>query len=265
MTRLIPALVLLIPGAAHAACPSASTPADVHARLGSAEEALAAAEVAAFQSSVDEVTLLVPCLGERADVGLAVRVHRLEGVKRYIGGDTAGADPSLLAARGLDAAYVFPDDLFPPGHDLRVRYEAFAAEPGPTRAVAPPKEGELYFDGQATVRRPLDRATLLQLTDAQGAVRETLYLDPGEPMPSYPGRTPRRNRLLIATGATAAGAVASYGMALSTQRQFWSDSPQTKDDLEALKGRANTLVGVAGVLGAATVGGGVAVVITGPR
>ncbi len=84
---------------AEAACTTSYAPAELEQRLGAAEAAYVALDVDAFRAAAEEARLLLPCLGGALAPSVAARVHRVEGLRLYAGGDEAGARLSMAAAR----------------------------------------------------------------------------------------------------------------------------------------------------------------------
>ena len=238
-------------------CVSRSTPEAIHAVVDRADTAFASLDADAFTAATEELTLTLPCLSGLADPVLAARVHRLQGLRHYMHGQTEDAVHSLTAARALEPSFVFADDFLPPSHELRQSYESLDTAPPPTKRVSEPREGgSLYFDGTATLKRPEDRSTLYQRVTAEQLVAETRYLQATEPLPAYSAIPRLRNRLIFSSAASAALGVGAYALSWSLHNQF--EDGANRAVLEDLQGRTNATFGVALGLGAVATGTGIA-------
>jgi hypothetical protein len=244
---------------AAAACLKASSVPEVETRLGEAEVAWSALDATGFDRALDEAALLLPCLTEIAPPAFAARYHRTVALRAWGDGDVERASWSMLAARTLDPAYVFPDDLLAPDHELRVAFAGLAAEPGPTRHPPRPVGGRLYVDGDSAGRLPTDRSALAQLQDHDGAL-QTRMLRPGEPLPAYRAVPRVRNGVLVGSAVVAATGLGFYGAAWAANSRFWSpDTDPT--DLERVARTSRTWTGLsAGCVSAAAVSAVVALV-----
>jgi hypothetical protein len=266
---LLCALATLLPSVAFAACLTSSDTTQLASRLEAAEAAYVALDAEAFERALDDATLLVPCLSDVPPRELAARMHRLDGLRLFAGGDNEGALASMQAARVLDPGYRFPDETLPADHALRVAYEALPTDEG--SAVRPPQpvDGVFVFDGVEQPWRPLDRATLFQLVDGP-TVSTTRMLAPEEDLPAYRARPRARNRLLVGSGILIGLSGLFYGLAWSANDQFWeTDSGATISDYESLQAQSRTYtalsatslgLGIGGVVLAFTLADG-----SGPR
>lgn len=237
---------------AAAGCLGRSEATTLSARLTDAEAAYAALDDEGFARSMDDVTLLLPCLGDVVPAPDAARLHRMKALQQYGLGDSDAAVSSLVAARALEPAYTFPDALLPPDHELRQMYEALDDDAGDSKRPPQPREGELVFDGTPSPRRPLDHSTLVQWS-RDGQVVGTRLLQPADPLPPFDARPRDRMRLLGVSAALLAVSATSYGLAMSTHGPFWDTSSQPqRADLVRLQSESVTFTAVSvtsGVLG----------------
>jgi len=167
----------------------------------------------------------------------------------------------MKAARVLDPSYAFPDDLLPPDHALRRAYESLDTAEGRTERPPQPRDESFAFDGTRTPRRPIDRATLVQLVDPTGKVEETAWIAPSASLPPYEARPRTRNRLLVGSAALFAASAGLYGWAWTTHAPFADPSVSDLAVLDALQTKSQALTAASGValaLGA----GGVALAFT---
>lgn len=239
------------------------------------EESLDAAE-GMFARSVDRFgKLMVPvratagCLSEPIRPTIAARYHRLYALQRDPAGkfglESELVAGSLRASRALDSTYEFPPELLAEDHALRAAYAKLPPDLPATERIPAPREGMLWFDGTATLDRPLEVATFYQRTDESGAVVESTYLGSGVPLPPYERDPVRRRRLtvsMITTGAVAAGL---YTGALASEAQFKHRDADGLADLESMR-TTNRALFVASVGFGVTAGGlGLAAYLVGPQ
>ncbi len=252
-------------------CPVSATPADIDAQLVAAEKAFTDLDPNGFVIATDHLVLLQPCLDSLVSPALAARWHRVIALKLYGQKDEAGAGAAMRAAHALEPAYVWSDDLLPPG-PLRALYESAPTSVADHR-VPEPRDGALAFDGTVGFLRPSDRASVVQLLDDAGKATATSWLLPTAPLPAYVAVPRVRNRLLIGAGVAATGALATYAGSWAARSSFntWTPDPAEADPtssqqhLGALRGRANGLAAGAIVLGVAAGGGVVGAVLVGER
>ena len=259
-------------GVAHGAgCAVSATPAEIDAQLAAAEAAYSALDPSAFVVATDHVALLQPCLDAVVAPAVAARWHRVTALKLYGQGDEAGAVAAMRAARVLEPAYVWSDDLLPAG-PLRALFDAAPTEDR-ARAVPVPRDGALAFDGTVTRLRPLERASVVQLLDVSGRVTSTAWISVDGPLPAYAAVPRTRNRLLVGAGVAATGALATYAGSWAARSSFqtWTPDPSTADPaaaeakLASLRGTANGLAIGAIAFGVVAAGGAVGAVIVGER
>lgn len=216
------------------------------------------------------VKITAGCLAEPITVELAARYHRLYAIHQDPSGkfglDSGVVAASFRAARALEPAYTFPDDLLPPSHGLRAAWDALPPETPATERVRAPRHGQLWFDGTPGLERPTSAATFLQWTDATQAVVLSAYVPAGAPLPDYP-RVPVLRRGLTA-GAIGTGVVATglyTGALIAEARLKGPDPPRDLDRLRALE-RTNHGLFLGSVSSAAVaVGLGVSALLVGER
>lgn len=268
-------------GLAEAACFAPATTADVAAAIDDAEGRYAAVDVEGFLAATERAFERLPCVSDRVPRPLAAEVHRVRGLRAFVDRDVETARLAFAAARRLEPDYVFPDALVPPGNPIRLEYDASLPKELPTVAVPLPRAGYVEFDGQPTNERPSSTPTIAQLIGANGAIVETAYLLPADPMLTYtaadpgtavvplvavqppPKRRPNVVVLASAGGLAGVGAV-MYGAAAAGQARYLdADDPITdRDELEALAGRTNGLAATSYAFGIASVAlGAVAFVV----
>lgn len=244
-------MIALLTTVAHAACLKTASIAEIEVRLQQAETAWAALDGDAFTTALDDAALLLPCLTEVAPPAFAARYHRMIALRTWGTGDVERASWSMQAARTLDPAYAFPDELLAPNHDLRLAYATLPVGTGPTHHPARPRGGRLWFDGLGP-DGPTDRATLVQVQARDGSL-QTRLLRPGDALPPYDAVPRSRNALLAVSGALLAGAAGFYGAAWATHGAFYApDARHDVADLERIAARSQVYTGLA--VGAAAIG-----------
>lgn len=270
------ALVVLAPATARAAEPCAATSRDLLAAEESALSAYAALDLAGFVAATDRLEHTLDCLIEPVTRDLVAEAHRMIGLDAFIAGDRDRARLAFAAARALEPGWRFPESLFPPGHPVRAIYEEVPLDRA-SWAPLPPTSAVVRLDGRAADARPSSWPTLIQVFDVNGAVLESAYLWPGDPLPALPPalpptpalasqmappaplpaeperRGPRWGWLGVAA-ASAGGAAASYGVALATADRY-RDEDTNPAERELLRERANMLTLASGAAGLVAVGG----------
>lgn len=275
-------LTFLPAAMAAASCPAPTHAADLAAKVNSAEQAYATFEVETFASSLDEAALILPCVVDVVAPDVAAHYLRMSGLRYFIERDPTHADQAFAAARALEPGYVFPETLIPAGHSVRTHYTAVDLTLVQPIVIARPRTGQLLFDGApattgaaGTVRPGLP--AIVQVQDASGAVVETAYVLPTDPLPAYDAvplavtsaggvRRPLSPKVPLAIGAGVA-AVASgalYALSAGSRQEF--DTYREDDsiqNLSSLKARTNgEFVGALG-LGMLAVAGGVGALLVG--
>jgi len=239
----------LVAAPAHAACTFDARPERLDRSLLAAETAYVALDVDAFQTAMTEVDFMVPCMVEPVSADVAVRLHRVRGLGRFIDSDPQGARLSLQAARYLAPDYVFPEEVMPKGFELRDVYEALPGEAVATQRLPRARGGEVFVDGVQVRERPADASALVQVFVA-GDDPVSTYLGPTDPLPYYPGVDRTRTALLASAATTSLGAAALYGGAWAAHGRL--DRATNEDELQARQAQTNALVGAAGAAAVAS-------------
>lgn len=263
--------LLLLTLAAHADCPM--DVAALTASLDAAEIAFLKLDAAAFTRASSAALAGAECLATPPTPALAARLHRVRALSDFVNRDEAGATRAYAAARAISDEWPYADSQMPANHPLRQLFEdADTLSPSSTQVTAP-AEGRLELDGVVATSRPDMWPTVAVLVGADGKVKASAYLDPGEPLFPYataPAVTappvvsaPPRERRLGMPLAIAAGAslAASGGLALAAAGvgdDYWDpEGDYTQDELTGMQRRHNAMV--VGAYGAAAVGVGAGV------
>ena len=264
--------LLLVAAQAGAACEGRVPTSEIYANIEAANAAFADLDIEGFRARVAEVAGDLPCVRDPVDGHLSAEVHRLLGLRAAAEDDRIRAKEAFAAARSIEPDYRFPEHVIPPGSPVLEVYTALPLDSRRTTAVPTPAEGRLHFDGRPTVARPSGWPTLLQIYDAQGAVKQTEYLLPSDPMPAYPvpievppppppPPRPARVPLLAAAGTAviATGAMSIAGLATTAR---YNDLSTPDERLPTLRRRSNALAWAAGGGLVVSVALGAAVVVT---
>lgn len=256
--------------------PASST--DLTRAINDAEATIAQLDIEAFKAATDRLDALLPCLDDPVTRNVAAEVHRFLGIRAFADRRLDEAEQMFRAARALEPAYAFPDDLIPPGNPIRTAFEEVEyGEPRFETTPPPVNGGYLQLDGRTTNQRPLTWATLFQRYDGQGALQDTAYLLPADALPTYEiqvGEVPVEipyddpeivtKRPVALLGATVAAGLATgvlYGIAGANKSTF--ANPATPyEQIDGAADRANAFTIASAVTGTATLGLGVGVALT---
>ncbi len=258
---------------ASASCPASS--ADVQTALEDAESAFGGMDLGAFRTATDRATEQVGCLREALPRSLAARLHRAEGLRAFVDNDVVRATAAFASARAIEPNYQFPEALVPAEHPVRDRYLQQDPLSGGEAAVPRPSDGQIEIDGRPGAARPVSRPVVTQWIRADGSIPASAYLWPGEPIFDYtasaPGvatgpvveKKPRTSiPLVIGAGVAAAAAGGTWLVSNAAYQSYYGDDVAPKD-LDALRGRSNSLFFASVGTGVAALGLGVGAVVVG--
>lgn len=235
-------------------CAVARTGGELRTALEGADQAWGN-DAANFAVAVDAVRRILPCVNEPVDPATAAHVHRVEGLAAFAARDLKAARLAFSAAQGVDPAWTLPEAVAAEGSPLRAEWSGVEALPATVRLPAP-RRGELRVDGFATLQRPQERPTLVQVLDDRGRALTSAWVPVGGNLPAY-GKKPGPG-WWIAAGASAAGSGALLGAAYLADEEYRRSTSETEAD--AARAQVNGLAGVAAGAGALAVGLGVFVV-----
>lgn len=214
---------------AEAACETPASSDEVAAAVDRAEIAYGELDVEQFRIATDEAVALVSCVDETITKPLAARLHRFEGLRKFIERDLDGSKRAFAAARSIEPAYTFPTSLVPEGNPVRDEYIAMDPSVSTFETSPPVAHGYLMVDGTVTYERPKDRPAILQVLGDDGTVLISDYLGAMEPLPVYEiGKLPSAKghplRLPLAASAGGLAIVTGvfYGLAAS-EHSKWED------------------------------------------
>jgi len=262
--RTTVALLLLLPGLAHAACDAPSKNADLVEALDAAELAFGEFEVEDFKAAHALATSHLECLNEPISRTTAAEFHRVSGLSLFLDRNSPDAAKSFAAARAIEPDYSFPTDLIPPGNPMLETYTSVEPDSGATEMLARPKTGSIKLDGSGSLNRRVSLPAIFQLFDGRGAVVKSTLLAPGDALPEYEragsaapekvGGGGAKVPLMIGAGASLAIAGGLYGSGMATRSGY--QNATTVAEAESKRGLTNGLVIGAGVAGLAAVGMG---------
>lgn len=261
------------PGAKGAASPCAATSAALQESADQAWSTYASLDEDGFRAATDEMRQHLGCLVEPITRDLAASVHRLSGLRAATDGEKDRAALAFAAARALEPRWNFPESLFPKGHPFRALYEAFSLSLATWQPI-PPTSAVVRIDGHSADARPTAWPAIVQVYGPDGAVLQSAYLWPEDPMVSLPPPSPdaplgvaqvpvvKRAPWMLA-GVAAASAGASAALYLSAVRSvaLVEQGEIAPAGVETMARRANGLVlGSAGA-GALALGAGALAVV----
>ena len=268
LALLLP-LALALPARAAEVC--TATSAEVVTTEEQAENAYTALDEAGFRAASERLLGLLGCLTEPMPREQLAPVHRAVGLYYAASGDLDRARQAFAAARSIEPGWKFPESLLPAGHPVRTLYGSLPLEGG-TFEPLPVDAVRVRLDGRVATARPTAWPTLIQIYAEDGAVLQSAYLWPGDPLPELPrasvqpaaaplpaappGRAGPSWGLLGAAGVAGAGAVVLSSVWIQTAQAAGSDAtnPVARD---TLAGRANALGVGTLALGGLAVGAGV--------
>jgi hypothetical protein len=155
-------------------------------RATAAESALEALDSARFLAEATATRDGVPCVDGVLTPDQAAVVHRVFGLLARTDRRDDDVRIAFAAARAASPDLVFSEAVAPPGSPLREAYDAVPLSVGRSTPAPAPLDGEIWFDGRPSLERPAAWPTVLQRVDGAGAVVETAYLWPADPLPSWP-------------------------------------------------------------------------------
>jgi hypothetical protein len=240
MLLLLPLVLFVAPAAA--ACPTTWPAATLNERLAAAEAAYSALDTEGFQRAVEDTKLMLPCSSTLIDPALAARYHRIEALRLFVQGHEAEATESLAAAKVLEPEYRFPAEMFDASHAFRVQYDAQRSTEGKTVSVPPARKGAVAFDGVRSRRRPVERATVVQILDEHDVPASTTYLTSGAAMPAYSQGSPSQVPLLIGAGLSVAASAVLYGLAWTANDSALDPADSTLTNARLEQYQSDTLI-----------------------
>ncbi|MCO4747931.1 MAG: hypothetical protein KC912_24275 [Proteobacteria bacterium] len=220
------------------------------AALDAAEAFYVDLEEEAFRDKVNEISgLLLPCVEAQIAPELAARYHRNLALQLSAVGDEIGAQETLQAAYNAHPEFVWDDAMLAADHPLRVTYDGLQAWDAGSK-VAEPRSGSISFDGVNGRFRP-STPLIYQRFDATGRATETLYVGPGEGLPTY-SAIPRKRNTLIGCAGGALGLSGTTWLIGRAQRgslySLAADPTTSADQLDKKRGSANALAVVSTAL-----------------
>ncbi|MFT7518593.1 MAG: hypothetical protein ACI9MC_000725 [Kiritimatiellia bacterium] len=246
------------------ACETASTSKDVAGVVEQAMLTFQNADLDGFLRQSNTVEEQVACLRDQPSAAVMAAVHRTLGLRAFIERRNERAASAFRAARSLDGSFSWSNDVLPEGHPARTLYDE-AVDGGGGETVPEPAEGELRFDGQVTLERPTQRATIFQRS-VKDHYADAAYVWPGQPLPTYPLPSAGGGKLRVVLGAGAAGALLTsgvlYGIAASNASKY-RDAEVDYPNGPKLRRSANNMVVASGIAGITAVGLGTGFALAG--
>ncbi|MDP6931980.1 MAG: hypothetical protein QGG40_03650 [Myxococcota bacterium] len=171
-------------------CPTPYDNPALATRLHEAEQAFGTLDLEGFDRARDDASVMLPCLGEVIEPGVAASFHRLRGIAWYLAGDGSNAERSFAASRALDPDLGLPLELVPAGHAMREVFDAVALDNPTWEPLPAPRTARVYLDGREGPRRSRTWPSIIQVVDEDGSLQQTAYVWPDEAAPRYEVREP---------------------------------------------------------------------------
>lgn len=245
--------------------------------LDTAEARFGVRDKAGVLQSAQEAHSIVPCLNEEVTTFTSARFHRVQGLSAFLEKQPDTARLWFAASRTVQPTYLLPSSLVPEGHPLHQLYTT-AAAPVDAERIAAPAEGEIRFDGQTSLDRPLQRPTLYQYINGGGQVEISQVLKPGsaitlptpavatvETAPTTTRKLSLRTGLLAGSGAALVGAGVLYAAALNARTQYQATPvvAANRGELEQLYQSNRTLATTSGICAGTALSLGIGAVLVG--
>jgi hypothetical protein len=245
------AAIASLAAAGAADCPQTTSLAQLRTAISSAETAYAAVDLRAFEAAVESARAALPCIAEVVPPSTAASLHRAEGLSAFVASDSERARTAFGAARRIEPAFAFPEELVPEDNPVLALYAGFDLSKATALDIPAPPEGSLRVDGRPTRIRVPEVPQVVQWVDPAGAPRLTSYLWPGDPLPRWPvpGAAPvshRRRTFAIGSAIGVGVAGGLYGAAAAVHAT-WQDPATDVSRVDGLRTATNGLV-----LGSAT-------------
>ncbi len=194
------------------ACDARTDTAELQSAMERAEAAYGSLDLEGFATATNDFRRVLECLEDPVTRPVAAQVHRLQGLRAFVDQEAEYAKLAFAAARAIQGSYRFPETLIPTGNPVLVVYDAVPLTMGTSQTVSSPGlEAYWGFDGRTTDQRPVNWPTLVQRFDGSGAVADTAYLWPGDPLPLPAGAPPPIPSPLPAPDPASAPAPAERG------------------------------------------------------
>ncbi len=279
--------LLFAPSVAGAACTAGAGTQEVTAAVERAEGAFGNVDIEEFNAATDAMAALLPCVNEVIPRNTAASIHRMQGLRAFVDRDPERATQAFAAARTIEPAYRFPELLVPEGHPVLRDYDAIPIDAPVVVEIPKPAGGYIQVDGRTAYERPTAWPVLVQIVSDEGAVRDTAYLRPSDPLPQYTVEE-KVSRPVAAAGTDTVGGgpepvpvtvgpsvpiAALGGVALITSgvmylvangaSKAYHDPSTAYTELDGLRSRTNSMQVASVGLAAAGAGIGVTAVVVG--
>lgn len=281
MIRILSALVLLVPSAALAACPSG--PGSISDVAMSAEKSFGALDADGFKASIAELEEELTCAESALPPGIVAQVHKTFGLAAFLNRDLEGAKAAFRAAASIDENLALDPGYAPEGGPLHLAWQE-AQQTGP--GVRTPLPVEQWVDGLRAADRPRDVPYLLQRES--GDTLQGAWLTASAELPEWaslageggsstvtsepepvahgaekgPSKSPTTLQLATASGTALLLSGGLFAAALAQEGKFKSDTSLTWDERVDMQKRTNNLGFAAQGIGVVGLGLGATAVIS---
>ncbi|MFT5681449.1 MAG: hypothetical protein ACI8RZ_002355 [Myxococcota bacterium] len=265
-------IVFLLTDSPAEACEQDASTAELRLVIEEAEAAYIALDVADVTDRLAALDALTPCLDEALPRPDAARYHRIQGLGAFIRRDREAASQAFLSARSIEPDAALPSSLVPPGHPVQLLYASLPIDDQEYGFLPEPAGSYLLLDGRREeAQLPLSRPFVFQRIESSGAVAQTAYLWPGDPLPSFavappsmpgpiaepttsltepaltPHAPPRGKGLVLASTGLSAAATGAFLMLNRNRSTYYNSDSITLGELDETKRKVNRY-------GAATLG-----------
>ncbi len=251
---------------ASADCPSPTTLSVLQDAYARGEQSFANLDIEGLNQASDDAAQALPCLVEPITLNDAAAYHRLMGMSAFANQERDRVKAEFHAARLLQPGYAVPEEVAPQGHPMIAAYEeAVLLDEGAHEEPVPPLGGYVTVGGVRGATRRANSPAIIQVFEGDGTITQTLHLGPGEVMEMFgpPPLSETRNLrvpMLVATAATGAVALGTYGAAAKFKSDF-QDPGTPEADLSELYVRNRVSFFTSMGMGAATVALGTVTVV----
>ncbi len=247
-------------------CPSPTTLSVLQDAYARGEQSFANLDIEGLNQASDDAAQALPCLSESITLNDAAAYHRLMGMSAFANQERDRVKAEFHAARLLQPGYAVPEDVAPQGHPMIAAYdEAVLLDEGAHEEPVPPLGGYVTVGGVRGATRRANSPAIIQVFEGDGSITLTLHLGPGQVMPMFgpPPLTETRSLrvpMLVATAATGAVALGTYGAAAKFRSDF-QDPATAEEDLSDLYVRNRVSFFTSMGMGAATLALGTVTVV----
>jgi hypothetical protein len=260
----------------------------LQAAIDTADKAVAKLDVATLIATRNSLLERVACAREPLPPAIIGGVHRVVATAASVEHQEVRIAPALASMMAADPGYQLPVELYSPSNAVRLSlaHASLLLREGLPRPLRTPSAGWVEVEGASAQSMSTTRPSVVQYFDGAGAVLESRYLWPEDPLGDWepvaalnvaatqPGRAPlplaagsapppHRMPLIVATATSVLATGLLYGVAAADRGAFDDRTVgRSEAELSALRDETNGLTVGWIVAGAASLGLGATVAIT---